>query len=62
VAARIAELSPRPVRSAWRPPPPIEDTLRRLDEMAATYRRQPRALSNFDSNRNRSKRPIQSAR
>jgi hypothetical protein len=39
VAARIAELSPRPVRSAWRPPPPIEDTLRRLDEMAAAYRR-----------------------
>jgi hypothetical protein len=39
VTVRIAELSPRRARAAWRPPPPIEDTLRRLDEMAATYRR-----------------------
>jgi hypothetical protein len=39
VASRIADLRARPVRAAWNPPPPIEDTLRRLDAMAAPYRR-----------------------
>jgi hypothetical protein len=39
LASRIAGLPGRPSRPAWRPPPPIEDTLKRLDGMADTYRR-----------------------
>jgi len=39
VASRIASLPARSVRAAWRPPPPIGDTLKRLEEMAEPYRR-----------------------
>jgi hypothetical protein len=39
VASRIASLRHRPPRTVWSPPPPIEETLRRLDEMADHYRR-----------------------
>jgi hypothetical protein len=39
LASRIAGLPLTPSRPAWRPPPPIEDTLKRLDGMAETYRR-----------------------
>jgi len=39
LASRIAGLPLTPSRPAWGPPPPIEDTLKRLDGMADTYRR-----------------------
>jgi hypothetical protein len=39
LAARIAGLPLTPSRPAWRQPPPIEHTLKRLEGLADTYRR-----------------------
>jgi hypothetical protein len=39
VVARIADMPRRPARAVSAPPPPIEETLRRLDKMACDYRR-----------------------
>jgi hypothetical protein len=43
VVSRIAAMPRRSARPVSDPPPPIEETLRRLDEMADTYRRLCRA-------------------
>ncbi len=46
LASRIAGLPLTPSRPAWRPPPPIEDTLESLEKMAETYRRRLAATFN----------------